>query len=183
MIEMRVILSGWQYLCKTSYLKLCRCYDPNRKLFTTLSTTPKRIRLIASKNYCSNKKNALFNDKNVQQKVIEDVIEHNKDLLRETEQRIWHKSNIILRDIKSTKEKVKEKMEEVIEVFQPYINHKLMFNRLCFQRENIYTIPNLLCVSRIVISPYLGLLVVQQNYNLALAVLGFAALTDLVYIL
>lgn len=48
------------------------------------------------------------------------------------------------------------------------------------QRENIYTIPNFLCVSRIILSPYLGMLIVQAEFQAALAVLGIAATTDLV---
>lgn len=49
-----------------------------------------------------------------------------------------------------------------------------------FQRENIYTIPNFLCISRILISPYLGVLVLQAHFHFALAILGVAAVTDLV---
>ncbi|KAF5270896.1 hypothetical protein FQR65_LT17768 [Abscondita terminalis] len=64
------------------------------------------------------------------------------------------RGNVILKDIKSTKDKVKERwVEEIIE------------------RENIYTIPNLLCVSRIAISPYLGLLIIQADFQFALAIL------------
>ncbi|RZC42023.1 cardiolipin synthase 1 [Asbolus verrucosus] len=88
-------------------------------------------------------------------------IEQNKEKLRDTEQRIKQKGTVILQDIKETTDKVKGKVEEVIE------------------RENIYTIPNFLCISRILISPYLGMLIVQADFNFALAVLGVAAVTDL----
>jgi cardiolipin synthase len=88
-------------------------------------------------------------------------IEQNKEKLRDTEQRIKNKGTIILQDIKETTDKVKGKVEEVIE------------------RENVYTIPNFLCVSRILISPYLGMLIVQSDFNFALAILGVAAVTDL----
>lgn len=49
----------------------------------------------------------------------------------------------ILQDIKRTKRKV----EEIIE------------------RENIWTIPNLLCMGRIVTSPFLSYLILSQDYQ------------------
>ncbi|GJQ66155.1 hypothetical protein Trydic_g4217 [Trypoxylus dichotomus] len=94
-------------------------------------------------------------------KELKNYIEHNKERLRDTENRIKEKSNILLKDIKDTKNKVKGKVEEIIE------------------RENIYTIPNFLCVSRILISPYLGVLILQAHFHVALAILGVAAVTDL----
>ncbi|XP_051166582.1 probable cardiolipin synthase (CMP-forming) [Leptopilina boulardi] len=63
----------------------------------------------------------------------------------------------ILRDFRETKEKVE----------------------LYIERENIWTIPNLLCITRIVTSPYLSYLIVSQDYKVALWFLGFAGLSDL----
>ncbi|XP_046750874.1 probable cardiolipin synthase (CMP-forming) [Diprion similis] len=63
----------------------------------------------------------------------------------------------LIRDIRFTK----ERMEEVIE------------------RENIWTIPNFLCIGRILTSPYLGYLIVSQEYQVALWLLGIAGVTDL----
>lgn len=63
----------------------------------------------------------------------------------------------ILRDFRETKEKV----------------------GLYIERENIWTIPNLLCITRIVTSPYLSYLIVSQDYQVALWFLGFAGLSDL----
>ncbi|KAF5280872.1 hypothetical protein FQR65_LT03021 [Abscondita terminalis] len=94
-------------------------------------------------------------------KEIQSYILHKKETLKVTEELIKERGNVILKDIKSTKDKVKERVEEIIE------------------RENIYTIPNLLCVSRIAISPYLGLLIIQADFQFALAILGIAAVTDL----
>lgn len=169
MIEMRVILTGMQFLSKISTLKLCRCQIINNKRFITTFLLPnkdykhvRKIDYFITKRFCSEKKNTLFEtEKNVQQK-LEHVIAQNKVIFRETEQKIRKTGSDIIKDIKTTKDKVKIRMEEVIE------------------RENIYTIPNLLCVGRMVISPYLGILIVQSNFNMALAVLGFAAVTDLV---
>ncbi len=46
--------------------------------------------------------------------------------------------------------------------------------------ENIYTIPNLLTVSRILACPVLGYYVVQENFVMATSLLAYAGLTDLV---
>ncbi|KAI4468327.1 cdp-diacylglycerol--glycerol-3-phosphate 3-phosphatidyltransferase-related [Holotrichia oblita] len=94
-------------------------------------------------------------------KELKNYFEQNRERFRDTEHKIKLKSHILLKDIKDTKDKVKEKVEEIIE------------------RENIYTIPNFLCVSRILVSPYLGVLILQANFHFALVILGVAAATDL----
>jgi cardiolipin synthase (CMP-forming) len=48
--------------------------------------------------------------------------------------------------------------------------------------ENIYTLPNLLTVSRILACPVLGWAIVQDNFVLATSLLAYAGLTDLVRI-
>ncbi|XP_038662200.1 cardiolipin synthase (CMP-forming) isoform X1 [Scyliorhinus canicula] len=45
--------------------------------------------------------------------------------------------------------------------------------------ENPWTIPNLLCMARIGLSPYLGYLIVEQEFNLALGLFTLAGITDL----
>ncbi|XP_043552512.1 cardiolipin synthase (CMP-forming) [Chiloscyllium plagiosum] len=45
--------------------------------------------------------------------------------------------------------------------------------------ENPWTIPNLLCVARIGLSPYLGYLIVEEEFNLALGLFILAGITDL----
>ncbi|KAI0794277.1 CDP-alcohol phosphatidyltransferase-domain-containing protein [Fomes fomentarius] len=47
-------------------------------------------------------------------------------------------------------------------------------------RENIYTIPNLLTVSRIIACPVLGLAIVNDNFYFATGLLVYAGLTDLI---
>ncbi|XP_063831440.1 probable cardiolipin synthase (CMP-forming) [Ostrinia nubilalis] len=114
---------------------------------------------------------------------LKDVLEHKKEQLKDTEQRIRQKGEEIVRDIKhqkevtgqklrvkkehlikdilETKAKVKERLEEVVE------------------RENVFTVPNVLCVARIAMSPYLGYVILQDNYTLAMGLLVFAGVTDL----
>ncbi|XP_061913816.1 cardiolipin synthase (CMP-forming) [Entelurus aequoreus] len=45
--------------------------------------------------------------------------------------------------------------------------------------ENPWTIPNLLCVCRIVLAPFLGNLIIQQHFHLSLALFTLAGATDL----
>ena len=47
-------------------------------------------------------------------------------------------------------------------------------------RENIYTIPNLLTVSRMIACPVLGMAILNENFYLATGLLVYAGLTDLV---
>lgn len=49
-------------------------------------------------------------------------------------------------------------------------------------RENIYTLPNALTVSRILSCPFLAYFIVQGNFELATAALVYAGVTDLVII-
>jgi len=67
----------------------------------------------------------------------------------------------IQENIRDTRTKVRERVEEVIE------------------RENIFTIPNGLCIGRIIMSPYLGYVIVQGDYSLAMGLMVAAGLTDL----
>jgi cardiolipin synthase len=47
-------------------------------------------------------------------------------------------------------------------------------------RENIYTVPNMLSFSRLLLSPFCGYLIVQQDYTSAMAVFAVAGVTDMV---
>uniref|UniRef100_A0A669CK99 Cardiolipin synthase (CMP-forming) n=1 Tax=Oreochromis niloticus TaxID=8128 RepID=A0A669CK99_ORENI len=47
------------------------------------------------------------------------------------------------------------------------------------QYENPWTIPNLLCVCRILLAPFLGHLIIQQKFHLSLALFTLAGATDL----
>lgn len=111
-------------------------------------------------NYCCEKE--VFRERENVKTELKTYIEGRKERLKDAEERLKERSRVMLSDIKETKQKVKGKVEEIIE------------------RENIYTVPNLLCVGRILITPYLGMLIIQSDFDLALGVLGFAALTDLV---
>ncbi|XP_032521590.2 probable cardiolipin synthase (CMP-forming) [Danaus plexippus] len=102
--------------------------------------------------------------KDTEQKIRQKGEELVKDLRHQREvtgQILKLKKDHLVKDILETKAKVREKIEGVVE------------------RENIFTIPNVLCVARIAMSPYLGYVILQDNYNLALGLLVFAGFTDL----
>eukprot|EP00128_Syssomonas_multiformis_P009311 Colp12_sorted_trinity150504_noHs@15503 len=48
-----------------------------------------------------------------------------------------------------------------------------------FMREDIWTIPNIISMSRIAVTPYIGYLVINQEYKLGLALFVVAGFTDL----
>lgn len=86
--------------------------------------------------------------------LIQDVIEKKREIL------LKKKDNLV-KDIQEKKTRVREKMEEVIE------------------RENIFTIPNFLTVGRGILSPYIGYVIVQGEFSLAMCLLVAAGITDL----
>ncbi|XP_014216298.1 probable cardiolipin synthase (CMP-forming) isoform X2 [Copidosoma floridanum] len=85
------------------------------------------------------------------------VINRRQEIKRQKRARRKEIRARLIQDFKQTKQKV----EEIIE------------------RENIYTIPNFLCIGRILTTPGLGYLIVIQDYQLALGLLGLAGLSDL----
>lgn len=75
------------------------------------------------------------------------------------------RKELLVQGIRDKKTKVQEKVREMEEIVE---------------RENILTIPNLLCVTRSILAPYIGYVIVQENYQLAIGLILFAGLTDLV---
>lgn len=98
--------------------------------------------------------------------VIKDVLEKKREFLIKKKnvivKDIREKKNDIVKDIQEKKTKVKEKMEEVIE------------------RENIITIPNILTIGRAGLAPYLGYLIIQSDFTIAMGLFVVAGITDLV---
>lgn len=80
-------------------------------------------------------------------------------------QRMRERKEILVQGIREKKSKVQEKVREMEEIVE---------------RENIFTIPNFLCVARSFLAPYIGYVIIQENYQLAIGLLVFAGLTDLV---
>lgn len=91
-------------------------------------------------------------------KMLSDNIELKRQRMRE-------RKEVLVQGIREKKSKVQEKVREMEEIVE---------------RENILTIPNLLCVARSFLAPYIGYVIIQENYQLAIGLLVFAGLTDLV---
>lgn len=108
--------------------------------------------------YADSKKHA-FHLKTIKSRdLIQNAIEKKRDIFIK-------RKNVLVKDIRETKtkmqERVREKMEEVIE------------------RENIMTIPNFLTVGRAILSPYIGYVIVDGDFSLAIGLLVVAGITDL----
>jgi len=70
--------------------------------------------------------------------------------------------------IQVTKDKMKERVEHVRERMEEFV-----------ERENVVTIPNMLCVGRMVLSPFLGYLIINGSFDWALGLFVCAGVTDL----
>lgn len=139
---------------------ILQCYAPIINPLLSVNKPHKLIQfnnhLAALKQYYCHAKKAELQLRAVQGKeFIKDALEQRKELLLE-------KKAIFVKDIRDKKARVKERMEEIVE------------------RENVLTIPNLLCVTRAVMAPYLGYVIIQGDFSLGMGVLAFAGLTDLV---
>ncbi|XP_074027425.1 cardiolipin synthase isoform X1 [Leptinotarsa decemlineata] len=147
----------WKIIqCRT--IVSCRISD-SKIISSPLPINPNQhLRYSLPRLYCSSNKNPyIAHDTEVIPKGIKNI-DKKPEKLKNTEQ---DREIYVFQDLKESKKKFKEKIEEVVE------------------RENVYTIPNFLCVARIAISPYLGWLIVQSEYDFALVVLVVAAVTDL----
>lgn len=103
---------------------------------------------------------------NIQLKAGKDLIKNAMEIKREI---LLEKKDDFVKDMRIRKTivtgKVREKMEEMEEIVE---------------RENVFTIPNLLCVGRGLLAPYLGYVIIQQDYALGMGLLVFAGVTDIV---
>lgn len=125
------VFSGKQQGCFKRWTKMCcGCQDysptnkPSDKLFfrnqlkLKTSSLFENLQIFPTRYFCtSSEKNDVFSrhSKTVK-KGFNTYFVEKKEQLRDTEQRIKEKSSIILKDIKETKDKVKGKVEEIIEV-------------------------------------------------------------------
>lgn len=148
--QARVLLNGTCGL-------ICRHSKQKLRSYVALINSPVTLQsritsCLISQNYSTEVKKQDLHIKTVKSReIIQDVLQKKKRLLQE------RKENIV-KDIRDKKSKV----EEVIE------------------RENIFTIPNLLCLGRIVMSPYLGYVIVNGDFTLAMGLMVAAGFTDLV---
>lgn len=94
------------------------------------------------------------------------------------------KSNLSVKSVKSTEilqeaiEKKKKQIQEKKQQIQENIRDKKSKVEEVILRENIFTIPNFLCIGRIAMSPYLGYTIINGDYSIAMGLMIAAALTD-----
>lgn len=109
--------------------------------------------------YADKKKHALHLKTLKSCDILQDVLDKKRESFIE-------RKNVIVEDIREARHKVKERVREKMEAV--------------IERENIWTIPNLLTMSRMALSPYIGYVIVDGNYILAISLLGVAGISDLV---
>ncbi|KAG4078028.1 hypothetical protein HA402_002079 [Bradysia odoriphaga] len=102
---------------------------------------------------------------NIQLKTGKDLIKNAIEIKRGI---LLEKKDDFVKDMRIRKTIVKEKVREKIEEMEEIV-----------ERENVFTIPNLLCVGRGLLAPYLGYVIVQQDYALGMGLLIFAGITDI----
>lgn len=91
--------------------------------------------------------------------------------LRDTKSHLREKKDVFVKDLRETKSKVRGRVQEKV---------KQMREDIIVERENIVTIPNLLCVGRGLLAPVVGYAIVQEQFMLSIGLLAVAGLTDLV---
>lgn len=100
------------------------------------------------------------NDTNAKSFTAENKFPRRNDRIGSARTTLDKRSANILQDLRRTKQKIKMRMGSLKE------------------RENIWTVPNFLCISRIIVTPYMGYLILNQDCELALYLLVFAGFTD-----
>ncbi|XP_041969137.1 probable cardiolipin synthase (CMP-forming) [Aricia agestis] len=145
------------------------------------SRTPFDIASVSCFYSSDNRKSFISIEKKAE--AFKDAYEHKKEKIKDTEQKLRLKGAELVRDIKNQKEiteqKLKTKKDFLIkDILETKAKVKEKFEEVV-ERENVFTVPNILCVTRIVLSPYLGYVILQDNYNLALGILICAGVTDL----
>lgn len=139
--------------CRKIYLPQCRMCFP---AFLPNNTSFLAVGLYKNHRIVSNVYfgNDQFSKRHIK---LKDAIRNKQIILQKTKQKLQTKSKFILDDIKETKSKVRDTI-----------------------KENVWTIPNMLCMARILLSPYLGFLIVNGNFEYGLCFVVIASVTDLI---
>ncbi|KRG00353.1 uncharacterized protein Dwil_GK27881 [Drosophila willistoni] len=74
--------------------------------------------------------------------------------------------NILVDDIREARHLVQERIRKKV-------------GEITEERENIMTIPNMLTIGRAILSPYIGYVIVQGDFNMAMSLLAVAGISDL----
>ncbi|XP_073950560.1 cardiolipin synthase [Choristoneura fumiferana] len=167
--------------CKSNSNRRRECNVFIRQYSSIFARSPLKLLPVGCAYYSDEKKHFLNLDKKAE--VFKDVFKHKKEQLKDTEHRIRQRGEELVRDIKQQREltgqRLREKSEHLVkDILETKAKVKERIEEVV-ERDRVYTIPNFLCVTRIAMSPYLGYVILQDNYNLALGLLAFAGVTDL----
>lgn len=97
----------------SEYSSVLNNSSPRNNRTATCNYLPKCLQ--SYRFFCSGQNKII--SKEIVKKELKSYYEQNRDRLKDTEQKLLRKGNVILNDIKETKDKVREKVEEIIEVF------------------------------------------------------------------
>lgn len=100
--------------------------------------------------------------------LLQDAIEQKKRMWAEKRENLQKRKEKLRDDIKVNIQEKRERVKEVRERVEGMI-----------EKENIFTIPNLLCVARMAMSPYLGYVIINGDFALGMGILTVAGITDL----
>lgn len=92
-----------------------------------------------------------------------------KDAIQTKRTDFKEKKRVFVQDFREKKSQMKEKVQEKVKEMEEIV-----------ERENIFTIPNWLCVGRAALSPVVGYVIIQEQYMLSIGLLTIAGLSDLV---
>ncbi|KAI8425173.1 hypothetical protein MSG28_006998 [Choristoneura fumiferana] len=156
--------------CKSNSNRRRECNVFIRQYSSIFARSPLKLLPVGCAYYSDEKKHFLNLDKKAE--VFKDVFKHKKEQLKDTEHRIRQRGEELVRDIKQQREltgqRLREKSEHLVkDILETKAKVKERIEEVV-ERDRVYTIPNFLCVTRIAMSPYLGYVILQDNYNLAL---------------
>lgn len=141
--------------CRLVYPHLCIsacCLSVlrNRTQYYHTDGICRRLQKNGTNFYCTRsdeKKELFIKHKDRVKSEFKSYIEQNKERLRDTELKIKHTGSVLLKDIKETRDKVKEKVEEVVEVgIGTGYQNGTPFTMTCYFREKIFIQYQIFCV-------------------------------------
>lgn len=109
--------------------------------------------------------------------------DHKQDNIKNFNLNLSKRKQLLTDNIEQKRIKVKQQKEHIIQGIRDkksQVQKKVREMEEIVERENIVTIPNILCVARSVLAPYIGYVIIQGDYQLAIGLLAFAGITDLV---
>lgn len=151
------------YSLRTRALFLCRnqtcdavLWSRSTKLLTVTRNVLEDIPRCTQRLYCSasNKKNDVNKHKERVRQELKTYLKQHRVRLRDTEQRIKETGNVIIKDIKETRDKVKERVGEIIEVTicTVQFSDRVFSVPFFVERECVHNTKFVVCIKDIVVA-------------------------------